>query len=124
MERTEREIMARGSPPIGAIVRNSGSSPSASAQYMSANMRQYRASRRDFAMAARRANSPAFVRYFSICDCMRTLRLQILRSLQFAVPASRAQFERIATSFRGDARAHAILFRTATGTIDLALVCR
>jgi hypothetical protein len=75
MERTGREIMARGPTPIGAIVRNAGSSRSASAQYMSANMRQDLASRRDFMMPARRANSLAFVRYFSICD-HAALRLQ------------------------------------------------
>ena len=49
----------------GAICRGwmrIGASSSASAQYMSANLRQCRAFRRDFAMAARRANSLAFAR--------------------------------------------------------------
>ena len=40
----------------------SGSSPSASAQYISASFRHWRLCRRDFATAARRANFFAFAR--------------------------------------------------------------
>src|SRR6266446_1815606 len=47
----------------------SGSSPSASAQYISANFRYWRLCRSDFATTVRRANSFALARYFSICDC-------------------------------------------------------
>src|SRR5947208_3697060 len=47
----------------------SGSSPSASAQYISASFRYWRLCRSDFATTARRANSFALARYFSICDC-------------------------------------------------------
>jgi hypothetical protein len=69
----------------------SRSSPSASAQYISASLRYWRLWRSDFAPTVRRANSFALVRYFSICDCTAGLRPPFAKvnvQVQTSVPHS------------------------------------